>query len=84
MIIEIPDDNLNALQVQTIYRLIEHTRGGAAFINVVSRVDGRENTWEADWIKHMRIIEGPSPVPDKIKDGYAVGYRDGYAFARTL
>jgi hypothetical protein len=84
MILIIPDAHLNSMQVETIYRLIQATKYGASFINVVARVDGVNRMWEADWIKHMRVAEGPIPAPDETTIGYAAGYKDGYALGRGM
>lgn len=57
---ELTDEHINSLQVDSVNRLIERTKH-AHYTNVVVRINGKDETYEADWIKHMRpvtLVEG--------------------------
>lgn len=49
----LPRSAVNELQVASIERLIDHARR-ARWVNAVVRKDGKETTYEADWIKHFQ------------------------------
>lgn len=55
MKLEIDDEDINHLQVASINKLNDRTRG-AHEINIHVRKDGQNHYYEADWLKHMRVL----------------------------
>jgi hypothetical protein len=73
MKIEIPDHLINEPMFHGMLRLIGAAKR-ARWTNAVTRQDAKETRYEADWIKHMRIIEPyyeppPRPVQKEQDDG---------------
>jgi hypothetical protein len=63
MLLQIPNRNINELQVASIKRLIE-TLKWAKSADIRVRKDGQYHTFEADWLKHMKFLdseEGAAP-----------------------
>ena len=54
MILEIPDEHLNASMRRWLTRLLVHVQH-ANYVNVTVRRSGRDERFEADWIKHLTI-----------------------------
>lgn len=52
---ELTDEKINELQVASIDRLIERCKR-AHFVNVQVRINGQFETFEADWLKHLKRI----------------------------
>lgn len=53
------DAKLNELQVDTINRLIQRCKG-AHYVDVLVRINGQDERFQADWLKHLK----PSEFPD--------------------
>lgn len=52
---ELTDENINDLQVESIRRLIERCKH-AHYTNVYLRINGKDELFEADWLKHIREV----------------------------
>ncbi len=50
----IPDEHLNASMRRWLTRLLDHVQH-ANYVNVTVRRSGRDERFEADWIKHLTI-----------------------------
>ncbi len=55
MKLEIDDASINELQIESVKKLHDRTRG-AHEINIHVRKDGQDHYIEADWLKHMRVL----------------------------
>lgn len=55
MKLEIDEKHLNGLMRQGMAKLIERA-GVAHFTDVKVRVNGRDEHYQADWIKHLKIV----------------------------
>jgi hypothetical protein len=53
------DESINSLQVEDIDKLIFRCRH-AHYVNVMVRINGKDEVYEADWLKHMRRGEHPT------------------------
>lgn len=53
------DERINDLQVTTVSTLVERARR-AHFCNVYLRINGTDEVFEADWLKHLQPIT-PQP-----------------------
>lgn len=51
----ITDKNINDIQAASIKRLIDRSRH-AHFVNLTIRINGQDEHYEADWIKHMKQL----------------------------
>ncbi len=54
MILEIPDERLNEPMRRWLKRLLDRAQH-ANYVNVTVRRSGRDEKFEADWIKHLEI-----------------------------
>lgn len=54
MKLAIPDEHLNASMRRWLTRLLDHVQH-ANYVNVTVRRSGRDERFEADWIKHLEI-----------------------------
>lgn len=50
----LPSEHLNKPQLESIAKLVQRTKQ-AHYTNVVVRINGENETYEADWIKHMTL-----------------------------
>ena len=57
MRLELPDDTINELQIRSIKRLVALTKR-AHYTNIQVRIDGAYRTFEADWLKHLKLPDG--------------------------
>lgn len=57
----LPSEQLNKPQLESIAKLVQRTKH-AHYTNVVVRINGENETYEADWIKHMTLSAAPSPA----------------------
>lgn len=57
----ITDENINALQIESIRQLIQRAKR-AHMTDIKLRINGQDEWLEADWIKHLRLASAPSPV----------------------
>jgi hypothetical protein len=51
----VPLDKINGLQCASIERLVDRARG-AHWTNIDMRINGANEHFEADWIKHMLVL----------------------------
>ena len=75
----IDDKSINHLQIKTIQRLIERANH-AHMTDIKLRINGQDEWYEGDWIKHM--VEAPQPKqeqdePDDLTIAYMTGLYDG-------
>lgn len=56
MKVEIPDHCINEAMFHEMLRLIAMAKR-ARWTNAITRTDGIEQSFEADWIKHMVILD---------------------------
>lgn len=54
----LPARSINRLQATHLEELVEHAKR-AHYTNAVVRKDGKETVYEADWIKHLRMVGTP-------------------------
>ncbi len=70
MILEIPDDKLTDAQRRWLRRLLDRAKR-AHYANVTIRLNGKDETFEADWVKHLivkvDVDEGPRPLPPHLR-----------------
>lgn len=59
MKIEIPEQHLNGLQRESLARLFQRAKG-MHYANVQMRINGGDEVFEVDWLRHAVVIE-PSP-----------------------
>jgi hypothetical protein len=52
----LPRDTINALQQESIRKLVTMCRG-AHTIDVIVRYEGQDHRFQADWIKHLRVCQ---------------------------
>lgn len=71
------DERINDLQVSTVSTLVQRA-GAAHFCNVYLRINGRDEVYEADWLKHLKpaawpdgLIERVKAAMQRIQDGHA-------------
>ena len=55
----ITDEKINSLQIESILRLIDRSKH-AHMIDIKLRINGKDEWYEADWIKHMKRS---APIP---------------------
>ena len=53
------DEKINHLQVESIDNLIRRAKH-AHYVNVYVRINGKDETYEADWLKHLHRGGHPS------------------------
>ena len=58
----ITDEKINSLQVASIQRLIDRTKH-AHYTDVLLRINGTNERYEADWLKHMTRTAPPQRKP---------------------
>jgi len=58
----IDDKSINHLQIKTIQRLIERSNH-AHMTDIKLRINGQDEWYEGDWIKHM--VEAPQPKQEQ-------------------
>ena len=46
------DKNINSLQVESVDSLIRRAKA-AHYVNVLVRINGKDEIYEADWLKHL-------------------------------
>lgn len=46
------DNNINDLQVATVQRLIDRAKQ-AHYVDLVIRINGKDEHYQADWLKHL-------------------------------
>ena len=74
------DKKINSLQVDDIHRLIDRLKH-AHHTDLCVRINGQDEWFEADWLKHMVRVTPPQRKPltdeeiDAIADEYLVDYR---------
>ena len=56
------DKNINALQVESIQRLIDRLKH-ALHTDLCVRINGKDEWFEADWLKHMVRVTPPQRKP---------------------
>lgn len=66
------DENINELQVSSIYTVINRCRH-AHFTNIKIRINGAWEEFEADWIKHIKPIAA-APEPELSGELETVAY----------
>ncbi len=59
MILEIPDEHLNASMRRWLTRLLERAKR-AHYANITIRINGKDETFEADWVKHLKVKVPPA------------------------
>jgi hypothetical protein len=74
---EIPDEHVNSLQVRSIYELLKAAKG-MHYADVGMRINGQDVGFQADWLRHMTIIEDtkqrePPWRESEIKDASPTG-----------
>jgi hypothetical protein len=69
---------INESQRATIEKMLRICRHGAQRINVTMRVDGREYSFEADWIKHLNQPSPPGSAGKPICSGGVPTYNLGF------
>lgn len=66
------DEKINYLQVTTVSTLVERARH-AHFCNVYLRINGKDEVFEADWLKHLKpILPQPQYREPTIEDAQAL------------
>jgi hypothetical protein len=60
----IDDSWMNELQQKTLMDFIDMHSGGAKMIDIKARKDGVERQYEADFLKHMKRLEGEQNQSD--------------------
>lgn len=85
----ITDEKINSLQVDSIQRLIDRARH-AHMTDIKLRINGQDEWFQADWLKHLTRTTPPQrkPLTDKeigaiLEDINAFGTRL-YTFARAI
>lgn len=69
------DEKINDLQVTTVETLVRRAKA-AHYCNVYLRINGKDELYEADWIKHMRLAKDPqSPAQARAMEDCA-RYKD--------
>ncbi len=63
MKLEIDDKHLNASMRRWLTRLLERARR-AHYVNITIRLNGKDETFEADWVKHLTVKVGADEAPD--------------------
>lgn len=58
MSVFIEDGSMNELEIETLKKFLELTKHGAKTIDINVRKDGKEYTFQADFLKHMKIVGG--------------------------
>ncbi len=51
------DKHINSLQVESIDNLIRRAKA-AHYVNVLVRINGKDEVYEADWLKHLHRTGG--------------------------
>lgn len=61
------DKNINSLQVDSIQRLIDRLKH-AHHTDIRVRINGHDEWFEADWLKHMVRVTPPQPEQNPMSD----------------
>jgi hypothetical protein len=56
MKLEIDDKHLNASMRRWLTRLLERARR-AHYVNITIRLNGKDESFEADWVKHLKVVK---------------------------
>ena len=75
----IDDKSINHLQIKTIQRLIERANH-AHMTDIKLRINGQDEWYEGDWIKHM--VEAPQPNQEQDKPVAIIEVKNGKAWLR--
>ena len=68
------DKNINSLQVDSIQRLIDHLKH-AHHTDLCVRINGQDEWFQADWLKHMVRVTPPQPEQEPV--GRFAKFTDG-------
>ena len=80
------DKNINSLQVDSIQRLIDRLKH-AHHTDLCVRINGQDEWFQADWLKHMVRVAPPQRKPltdDKLSDIWFKQSTDWMEFARAI
>ena len=69
----IDDKSINHLQIKTIQRLIERANH-AHMTDIKLRINGQDEWYEGDWIKHM--VEAPQPKQEQGEQLARLGWQE--------
>ncbi len=59
----LPNDSINDLQLEDLRKVIERAKH-AHMTDIDMRINGKNEHYEADWLKHFQEVAGNEPVTD--------------------